>query len=1198
MVVCQRVKQTACLAFLLAFTIWISGCSGVVPTSGVTPLAVPTGLAAAPGNTQIILTWNANPGATSYHVKRSSTTGGPYAQISAPASASFTDTGLVNGTTYYYVVSALDPAGEGANSAQANAMPTAQVAAPTAPTGLTATPANIQISLAWTATSGATSYHVKRSTTSGGPYTQVSAPATTNFTDTGLTNGTTYYYVVSALDSAGEGPNSTQASATPTTAVAPPAAPTGLTATPGSTQISLAWTATSGATSYHVKRSTTNGGPYTQVGAPTSTSFSDTGLTNGTTYYYVASGLDSAGEGSNSAQANATPAAGAATYSLNVVNGTGGGSYTAGSTVTITANAPPSGEAFTDWTGTTVQTATAPTTTLVMPASQVTVTANFATPPAQGSIPYPVSAHPRLWVTQSDVSRLQNWTTGSNQAYQQGMVPVLANAVNMYTTQFFPGGVANPTWPDPGDTQGYEANDLDLTEETGMVLAFNSLIDPSPANRITYAQDARNLIMYVMNIAVLPDASGVPFRDPLFMTYNRASATGEQWPLIVDWLYNQVDGSGNPILSASDKLTIRNVFLKWESDCLTASTTGGDSPQIPGLTNNLQLLPNNLPYRMAANNYYLAHARNMTMMALAIDPSDDPPVNGSLSSTTLGNTLRSYILDVTGAWLYQEFAMFGEPSTIASAYGLPTAGLGLASGGLPPEGVLYGESFGYIQGELLALQNSGFNDQTLSGPQIQLIGSPVWDRYMVGMPSQMVPSAQVVAPDQYLGPIYEQASYGDMLRLWVTPDYMKAITLKTMLDSERGITNDLNTARWFAVNALEGGAAALITRMTNNSYGQINTLLYFLLLDPTAAAATDPRPTFPPVFYDQPAGRIVAHSDWSPTSTMFAYRSSWTSINHQHGDAGSFEFYRESEWLTKQMSNYDNNGYGVTSGYNNSLSLMNWCANGIPSNLQFFETQEWPGGSQWFLGLNAGDPVNLESSGTGYVFESSDMTNLYNRPAPNAPSDAALDITQATRSILWLNNDYIVIYDRATSMHSGLFKRWNLNLITNPTISGHTAVETEADGQQLFVQTLLPANITSSAALTAPNLSPIAQLEPSQYTLTIQDPSNPTDTRFLNVLQGADSGAAMVPALHVVSTSGTAFDGAAFGSTVVFFPVTANPQLVTTAFSIPAGVHTALITGLTPNTSYGASAGGGTITITPGNTGATTDSAGVLVLTF
>ena len=87
--------------------------------------------------------------------------------------------------------------------------------APSAPTGLTATPANQQVSLAWSASSGATSYHVKRGSVSGGPYTQIAAPNTTSYLDGSLSNGVTYYYVVSALNAAGESANSAEANATP-----------------------------------------------------------------------------------------------------------------------------------------------------------------------------------------------------------------------------------------------------------------------------------------------------------------------------------------------------------------------------------------------------------------------------------------------------------------------------------------------------------------------------------------------------------------------------------------------------------------------------------------------------------------------------------------------------------------------------------------------------------------------------------------------------------------------------------------------------------------------------------------------------------------------------------------------------------------------------------------------------------------------
>src|SRR5712692_6649434 len=178
--------------------------------------------------------------------------------------------------------------------------------APTAPTNLVATAANAQVNLTWNASSGATGYYVKRSTTSGAE-AQIAAVSTTSYSDNNVTNGTKYYYVVSAYNSYGQSANSAEVNATPTAPATPPVAPTGLTATAGNAQVALSWSASSGATSYHLKRSTTNGSGYTQVSAPTMTGYLDTGLTNGTIYYYVVSALNVAGESANSSQASATP---------------------------------------------------------------------------------------------------------------------------------------------------------------------------------------------------------------------------------------------------------------------------------------------------------------------------------------------------------------------------------------------------------------------------------------------------------------------------------------------------------------------------------------------------------------------------------------------------------------------------------------------------------------------------------------------------------------------------------------------------------------------------------------------------------------------------------------------------------------------------------------------------------------------------
>jgi fibronectin type 3 domain-containing protein len=314
---CARTKRWGSAPRLLFLSLFawllsaITGCAATTshshPGAGATIPPTPSALSAAAGNAQVSLTWSASTGATTYRIKRATTTGGPYTPVSNPTTAAFTDVGLTNGTTYFYVVSAVNSAGESANSSEVSAKPSTPAQAPAAPTGIVATGGNAQVSLTWVASTTATTYNVKRSTLIGGPYTKISSPTVTNFADTGLTNGTTYFYVVSAVNATGESANSAQASATPAPPAQTPAAPAGLIATPGNAQVSLLWTPSAAATSYHVKRSPTTGGPYTQVSAPAAANFTDTGLTNGTTYFYVVSALDSAGESANSAQASATP---------------------------------------------------------------------------------------------------------------------------------------------------------------------------------------------------------------------------------------------------------------------------------------------------------------------------------------------------------------------------------------------------------------------------------------------------------------------------------------------------------------------------------------------------------------------------------------------------------------------------------------------------------------------------------------------------------------------------------------------------------------------------------------------------------------------------------------------------------------------------------------------------------------------------
>jgi autotransporter-associated beta strand protein len=87
----------------------------------------------------------------------------------------------------------------------------------------------------------------------------------------------------------------------------PPFAPENLFASPGNNQVTLGWDAASGASTYTVKRATNSGGPYVTVNTLNGTSFTDTGVTNGATYYYVVSAGNVHGEGNDSAEASATP---------------------------------------------------------------------------------------------------------------------------------------------------------------------------------------------------------------------------------------------------------------------------------------------------------------------------------------------------------------------------------------------------------------------------------------------------------------------------------------------------------------------------------------------------------------------------------------------------------------------------------------------------------------------------------------------------------------------------------------------------------------------------------------------------------------------------------------------------------------------------------------------------------------------------
>jgi fibronectin type 3 domain-containing protein len=257
------------------------------------PPAAPSGVSATGGFGRVVVSWAAAGSAADYALYRASAPGGegsvPYR--AAITATSFTDAGLANGTSFYYRVTAINTVGESPRSVEV-----AGTTAAAPPAGLGAIVAGSQVRLSWSASFGATSYKVYRGTNSRGEgSTPFQTGVTgTSFVDTRTSSGATYYYQVTAVNAGGESGRLNEASVT-----LPPAAPA-LTAVVAAGRINLTWSASAGATSYNLYRSTS---PRAEGAIPyqsglTSNSFADIGLAAGVTFYYRVTAVNAGGESS------------------------------------------------------------------------------------------------------------------------------------------------------------------------------------------------------------------------------------------------------------------------------------------------------------------------------------------------------------------------------------------------------------------------------------------------------------------------------------------------------------------------------------------------------------------------------------------------------------------------------------------------------------------------------------------------------------------------------------------------------------------------------------------------------------------------------------------------------------------------------------------------------------------------------------
>ncbi|OGS49976.1 MAG: hypothetical protein A3K65_07400 [Euryarchaeota archaeon RBG_16_68_12] len=277
----------------------------------------PQGLVAVGADRQVTLTWSppvddGGSPVTNYVVYRGFAPGGEAFLVRLGNVLTHTDTGLTNGLTYYYTVSAENAAGEGPNSTEGSATPWA---VPSEPRNLNAVAGSAQVTLTWTAPatdggSPVTNYRVYRGTSPGGETLLTEIGNVLTYVDSGLTNGRTYYYRVSARSAFGEGPLSSEVQGTPATLPGPPAS---LVAIAGVRQIALSWLPPAGdggspVTGYRIYRGTAPGGETLLVTVGNVLTHPDTGLLDGQTFYYKVAAVNGVGEGAASSEAFATTA--------------------------------------------------------------------------------------------------------------------------------------------------------------------------------------------------------------------------------------------------------------------------------------------------------------------------------------------------------------------------------------------------------------------------------------------------------------------------------------------------------------------------------------------------------------------------------------------------------------------------------------------------------------------------------------------------------------------------------------------------------------------------------------------------------------------------------------------------------------------------------------------------------------------------
>lgn len=782
----------------------------------------------------------------------------------------------------------------------------------------------------------------------------------------------------------------------------------------------------------------------------------------------------------------------------------------------------------------------------------------------------------------------------------------------------------------PEDDVGQDSGNVRLfSEQYAMIFALMArLYDDGKIDHQTtrdeYLTMAKACLFHVIDQAALgtDPSNATPFRQSGFATNDR-SFSQEAFPITVDLIYEH--------LTATEKAKIRKAFLEWTEQAnahyyfapyrVNGQHLPFNSPELLRLNEPEQAERHN-EIRLALNNHWGNHLRQMGLYGLALDPQDDVPSSfaavtdtaplGSITSQQFNPADGSWtplnygaLRDATGVWLYLTDYAYRHDG----AGGLSVEGIQYASNGLGPVGVF-----------MSALHTAGQDDPAVWGPQVSLKNHPHWTRALSAYLAMLPPAPRTpVGYYNYYGQIFQPPMYGDLEESFtiVNDQFIKFLAPLALTDERiNGPTSDtVQAVRFIQKNLAKGGPSKIADRIsgTFSEKRLRDSIYYFLLFDPSVPAPADPRPAMQPLdFYaahtvgGKEMGTYLGRSGRAATDTMFHFRTDWNQINHQRGDSLSFGLWKNGLWLTKVMT-----GYGVLQGcsdYRNALSLQNGtpAANQTPVGENIMAAH----GSQWDYSPHGDPAITARSLTPEFSYFTADATELYNHHF----YANLQEITHASRSIVWLKPNHVVVYDRASSKSAGYSKRFFLNLPENtakyggaPTVTGNLVHATAKEGgiaqAELFVSALLPLGATPQ--LTDQESGDPADGEDKQKArMFTEAPGNPApaDTRFLHVLQGTDAGVATPEATQLIqSAAGTDYEGAVVGPRAILFKKDLAATVATVTYFVPASVTQHYITGLAPLAGYSvtqlAVAGGTSVTLTADAAASLhADNGGVLTL--